>query len=174
MHALTASPPLATGPGRTDAANAPDARTQKMLLLGEATFLFLNSPLHLGYAVHQLTTFILTPLRLGQFRMYRGAKGPVGFVAWAHLTPQAAEDYALQRRPLKPEDWNAGDQLWFIEFIAPFGHGPRIVADLRQNIFPRERAQSLRRHADGRLPTRVRWRGVAAGPAPEAATGTPG
>lgn len=171
MYTLTADAPLASGPSRPD---APDAMTQKLLLLGEATFLFLNSPLHLGYAVHQLTNFILTPLRLGQFRMYRSAKGPVGFVAWARLTPQAAEDYALQRRPLKPEDWNAGDQLWFIEFIAPFGHGPRIVADLRQNIFPGERAQSLRRHADGRLPMRVQWRGVAADTPAAVATNIPG
>ena len=139
--------------------------TQKMLLLGEATYLFLNSPLHLGYAVHQLSNFILTPLRLGQFRIYRSAKGPVGFVAWAWLTGQAGEDYARQRRALQPDDWNAGDQLWFIEFIAPFGHGPRIVADLRHRVFPNAMAQSLRRHADGRLPMRVRWRGVKAGQA---------
>ncbi len=153
--------------------DAPDAMTQKMLLLGEVTFLFLNSPLHLGYAVHQLTTFVLTPLRLGQFRVYRSATGPVGFVAWAWLTPEAADDYALQRRTLKPEDWKAGDQLWFIEFIAPFGHGPHIIADLRRNIFPNAVAQSLRRHADRRLPTRIRWRGVAASAFMEAAEGTP-
>lgn len=138
-----------------------DELTQKMLLLGEATYLFLNSPLHLGYAVHQLPTFILTPLRLGQFRMYRSAHGPVGYVAWAWLTAAAAEDYTLQRRGLVPADWNAGDQLWFIEFIAPFGHGPRIVADLRRNVFPHAIAQSLRRYRDGSPPTRVRWRGAA-------------
>lgn len=159
MLADSAESLQASGPPPPTA--APDALTQKMLLLGEATFLFLNSPLHLGYAVHQLTTFILTPLRLGQFRIYRSARGPVAYVAWAWLTAAAAEDYALQRRGLTPADWNAGDQLWFIEFIAPFGHGPRIVADLRQNVFPRAVAQSLRRHTDGRPPTRVRWRGSA-------------
>lgn len=156
--------PIDTAPqaAATGTAGAPDALTQKMLLLGEATYLFLNSPLHLGYAVHQLTTFLLTPLRLGQFRIYRSARGPVGFVAWARLTPEAAQDYALQRRPLEPADWNAGDQLWFIEFIAPFGHAPRIVDDLRRNVFPQERARSLRRHVDGRPPVVVHWRGAGA------------
>lgn len=133
---------------------------QKLLLLGEATFLFLNSPLHLRYAVHQLPTFILTPLRLAQYRMYRGPQGPVGFVAWAYLTAQAAGDYASQRRELTPQDWNAGNQLWFIEFVAPFGHGRRIVSDLRTNVFPRATALSLRRHTDGRVPAVVGWRGV--------------
>lgn len=168
MLADTAEPLQAQGPSPSA---GPDALTQKMLLLGEATFLFLNSPLHLGYAVHQLPTFILTPLRLGQFRMYRSARGPVGYVAWAWLTAAAAEDYAQQRRSLVPQDWNAGDQLWFIEFIAPFGHGPRIVADLRQQVFPQAVAQSLRRHADGRLPTRIRWRGAAVAGPPSAARG---
>ena len=139
----------------------PVSAEEKMLLLGEATFLFVNSPLHLRYAVHQLPTFILTPLRLGQYRMYRSAKGPVGFVAWAHLTAQAAADYASMRRDLTPQDWDAGDQLWFIEFVAPFGHARRIVADLRHAVFPRATALSLRRYTDGRTPSVVRWRGAA-------------
>ena len=135
---------------------------QKIFLLGEATFLFLNSPLHLRYAVHQLPTFILTPLRLGQCRIYRSARGPVGFVAWAYLSAQVADDYVHQRRELTPEDWHSGDDLWFIEFIAPFGHARRIAADLRANVFPRAKALYLRRFTDGRPPTVVSWRGVEA------------
>jgi len=151
--------------GELQAAEGQDRRIttqEKMVLLGEATFLFLNSPLHLRYAVHQLPTFILTPLRLNQYRIYRSAKGPVGFVAWAWLTDEAARDYALQRRELVPADWNAGSALWFIEFVAPFGHGPRIVADLRKQVFPSATALSLRRYSDNRPPQVVGWRGAEA------------
>lgn len=141
--------------------DAPGASLEeKFLLLGEATYLFMNSPVHRTYPVHQLLSFVLTPLRLGQARMYRSAKGPVGFVAWAYLTVEASESYSRGRRVLLPEDWNAGDQLWFVEFVAPFGHGPRIVEDLRRNVFPFSQARSLHRHSDGRPPKVVHWRGV--------------
>ena len=131
-----------------------------MLLLGEATYLFLNSPLHLRYALHQLPTFILTPLRLGQFRIYRSAKGPVGFVAWAYLSEQAADAYIHGRRELTPEDWTSGRELWFIEFVAPFGHARKMVRDLTHTVFPREIARSLHRHEDGRPPKVVQWYGI--------------
>ncbi len=155
---------------QTGQSGRPVTTEEKMLLLGEATFLFLNSPLHLRYALHQLPTFVLTPLRLGQYRIYRSAKGPVGFVAWAFLTEPTARDYALLRRDLQPEDWNAGTQLWFIEFVAPFGHGPRIVSDLRRNVFGGATALSLRRYTDGRPSAVVQWHGSEAAASPSRPT----
>ncbi|GHB50668.1 hypothetical protein GCM10007094_44720 [Pseudovibrio japonicus] len=48
-------------------------------------------------------------------------------------------DYNLQ-----PEDWTDGDQLWCIDFLAPFGHGRQILRDLRSNIFPNEVGKAIR------------------------------
>lgn len=131
-----------------------------MLLLGEATFLFLQSPPHLQYRLHQFAAHALAPLRLNQFRIYRGAKGPVGFVAWAWLDEARAARYAEGDTTLSADDWRSGPQLWFIEFIAPFGHARRMVDDLRSGLFRQQVARARRvRAADGHVQL-MRWHGV--------------
>ena len=149
-------------PTASPSAPQPVTLEQKMMLLGEATLLLLQSPRHRGYALHQLDSYVLTPLRLGQFQIYRSRRGPVGFVAWAFLEPETARAYAAGDHELEPADWRAGDELWFIEFIAPAGHAATIVRDLRRRLFPDAQARSLRRYVDGRAPRIVHWWGATA------------
>ena len=144
------------------ASPAPGAGTaeEKMLLLGEATFLFLNSPSHLHYRLHQFAAHAMVPLRLNQFRIYRGPKGPVGFVAWAWLDAGRAARYASGDTVLSADDWRSGPELWFIEFIAPFGHAQRMVDDLRGGLFRRQTARARRVRPDGGRVQLMRFHGV--------------
>jgi len=36
----------------------------------------------------------------------------------------------------KPGDWNAGDRLWVVDVVAPYGGLDAITEDLRKRVFP--------------------------------------
>lgn len=105
------------------------------------------------YALFQLAALVTTPIKLDQFRIYRNAKGPIGFVSWAWMSDTASDDYANDRRLLTPDDINSGPHLWLIEMIAPFGHMHEIARDLRDTVFPGKIGRSMSRSEKG--PTRV-------------------
>lgn len=119
--------------------------SERVFLLGEAVYLLMHSPWHQRYSVAQLATSVVTPIKLNQFRLYRAKRGPVGYVAWAYLTDEASADYAADARPLRPQDLDAGTNLWITELVAPFGSARAIVKDLRERIFPNVRARAIRR-----------------------------
>ena len=59
---------------------------------------------------------------------------PIGLFTYCFLSKEKAdaflnEDYFLQEEDYIPDD---GDELWGVEFIAPYGHARRMVAELKQ------------------------------------------
>jgi cytolysin-activating lysine-acyltransferase len=118
-------------------------------MMGELTYLLSHSPNHLGYTISDMMRFFMTPIRLNQFRIYRTKDRPVGFVAWASLRPDISARYATGEYELQIKDWRSGRDLWFVEFIAPFGHANRIVRELRQDIFAKSTGRFLRRSSGG-------------------------
>lgn len=106
-------------------------------MLGAIVMLCTHSRLHKQYTVGMIASRIAPSLALGQFRYYEDAEGrPVAFCNWALLTD------ALLARALAGdfspslEDWRSGGNLYFPEFIAPFGHCRMIVRDLRTAVVP--------------------------------------
>jgi len=125
---------------------------EKLQLIGEVTTLMMNSSIHKHFRVCDITNIIIPALRLNQFRIYRSDDTPVGFVSWAYFSDEIEKKYTASSMLLKIEDWTSGDNLFFIDFIAPFGHGRKIIQDLRNNIFPnREMAKALRFKQVGKL-----------------------
>lgn len=134
----------------------------KFQLLGEITFLLSASPLHQNAAIGKISQNIWTPLELNQFRIYRKRDNPVGFVSWAYLSDELEQQYIAGPTELKLEDWRSGNNLFFIEFIAPFGHTRQIIQDLTTHIFPDRTAKSLRFRELGQPPKLYRFHGKTA------------
>lgn len=129
-------------------------------VVGEVIELLTLSPYHVTWSIFDLQRLVIPPIRLGQYRLYRRKFKPVAFVSWAWLTENAENGYTTGTRLLQPEDWNSGDRLWFIDFVAPFGGVKRLVADLRNGPFKHHRsAMSLRRNADGSVRSFQPWYG---------------
>jgi cytolysin-activating lysine-acyltransferase len=84
----------------------------------------------------------------------------VGLVAWAWLGEPAAARYADGHHWLEADDWRSGRELWFIEFVAPFGHARRIVDDLRGGLFRGDVARARRLRGGGLPPRQMRWHGI--------------
>ena len=101
--------------------------------------LMLKSPTHRKWALGEVERLIMPPLSLDQYRLFDNGVTPIGFVSWAFLTKRAAIGYETRTRKLRPEDWNAGDRVWFIDFIAPGGRVREMVRLLdkeRHKLFP--------------------------------------
>ena len=67
---------------------------------------------------------------------YKKNQIPIGFVSWAFFSESIAQKYKQGNYHLTYDDWTSGDQLWFIDFIAPYGNIRSIVKDLKTNVFP--------------------------------------
>jgi cytolysin-activating lysine-acyltransferase len=91
---------------------------------------------------------VLPPVQLNQFRIYHNAeKRPVGFASWAKFSPEV-EDRFLNGNPvLSLDDWRSGDTIYFMEFIAPFGHITQMVKDLRK-LFRGQKTHAVRFDGD--------------------------
>ena len=129
-------------------------------LLGEVASLLMCSDLHRRYLINDLGAVFLPPLHLNQFRIYKRGDRPVAFITWARLTEEVEKKYMAGTYNLKPEDWNAGDRGWVIDFVCPFGDMKEITEDLRRNIFPDEVGKAIRIDADGNVKGLVKLHGI--------------
>ncbi len=52
---------------------------------------------------------------------------------WARLSGEVSERMLYESIPPTTEEWIAGDTLWFIDLIAPFGHGAQVARHIARN-----------------------------------------
>ena len=113
-------------------------------LLGEIISLMMASKIHQHFPVRDINHFILPPLKVNQFRIYRNQKQmPVGFVSWAKVTNETRHKFLHEQYTLDPTEWQTGSCILMVDFLAPFGHAKKIIHDLRYNIFPHDVGHSL-------------------------------
>lgn len=68
----------------------------------------------------------------------------MGFVSWAYLSAEIESRYVKDPSSLDPSEWNSGDRLWFLDWVAPNGGTKAMTKDLRENIFPDDVGRFLR------------------------------
>ena len=104
---------------------------------------------------------ILPALRIGHARFYVAENGiPTGLVTWAWLSDQAQQEIHETGRAIAENEWQSGKNLFFNDFITPYGNMKEVLLDFTTNIFPNEVATSLRRRPDGSIRRVNRWIGV--------------
>lgn len=108
-------------------------------LLGEMTWLLTQSPLHRALSIGDLEWLVMPALIHQQFYLFRDGEQPVGLAMWAKCTPEVVRK--LDKGMIEPEnrltleEWNAGDQVWLVDLIAPFANAENkqreiMIADL--------------------------------------------
>ena len=119
-----------------------EAAAETAQMYGYACLLMSVAAGHRERTVTNLRSLLEPAIAHGQLKLYFNDNGnPVAYVAWALLDGQV-EDRVLSegRLDLHHSEWNEGQSLWIVDFVAPFGHLRHVLADLRDNVF-RERAQ---------------------------------
>ncbi|MBU6338512.1 MAG: toxin-activating lysine-acyltransferase [Rickettsiales bacterium] len=124
---------------------------KRFLLLGDVTALFLNSDYHKNFRIVNMWKEVVVPLTNGQYRIYYNKQNlPTVFVSWAFMSDEVSEKYQTGNYSLNHDEWKSGNNLWLMDFIAPFGDAKKIFADLYENVFGKEhKAKFIRRNHDG-------------------------
>lgn len=105
--------------------------------MGGLLYLTQGSRLHRKYAVDLLLRRVGPCLQQGSFRYYEENQGgPVAFCCWVFLSDRVWLDVRKTGRELKPSELNSGSKVFFLEFLAPFGHTYRVIKDLKRHVFP--------------------------------------
>lgn len=113
-------------------------------VLGEIVWLLSHSSLHQDWPIGSIQQWVFPALVHNQFRVYRRNGKPKGFVSWARMSKAVEEAYVLDTSSLQPDGWKAGDHIWIIDFVAPFGDAKEIARDMKTNVFPNDVGRYLR------------------------------
>lgn len=106
-------------------------------------------------ALKDLGIHLWPAVRLNQIGFLYNSKGsPVAFATWAFVTDEVAQSMlADPNYCMDISEWNEGDQLWLVDFVAPFGEARNLVRKLFAAYLPGAwHVRGIRRYADGRQP----------------------
>ena len=106
-------------------------------------------------ALKDLGIHLWPAVRLNQIGFLYNSKGsPVAFATWAFVTDEVAQSMlADPNYCMDISEWNEGDQLWLVDFVAPFGEARNLVRKIFAVYLPGAwRVRGIRRYADGRQP----------------------
>jgi cytolysin-activating lysine-acyltransferase len=135
-------------------------REERYRLFGEVASLLMVSEFHRKYLIHDIGSVFFPPVHLNQFRIYKNKlKDPIALITWAFLSKEVEEKYLSQEYILKPQDWKSGNRIWFIDFLAPFGHMRQVSKDIKDNIFPNDCGKSVRVDSNGKIKGIYNWYG---------------
>jgi cytolysin-activating lysine-acyltransferase len=123
-------------------------------MLGDIVWLMSQSPAHKHYALSDLEWMVMPALILGQYRIFRDGKKPVGVALWAYLSKDVEEKLASGAGRMRPDEWSAGSKLnaekgiepgeggtlWLVDLISPFATEEnkliqKCLGDLMSSVF---------------------------------------
>jgi len=111
-------------------------RRDFFILYGEILYLLARTAVHRSYTIADMEQRVLQPVGRDQFRLYRGRAGPLALLTWAFVSDALHARLQEEVVDLAPEEWNSGPHLWYMDFVAPFGHGGLVIDDVLTNVFP--------------------------------------
>lgn len=101
----------------------------------DGLYLFSNSKDHRHYSISEFLSYLVYPVLHNKIQFFYEDGKPVGLVTWCYLSNEKAQAFKDDEYILQEEDYLAesGDQLWGIEFIAPFGtHTFKIMRRMKE------------------------------------------
>lgn len=125
MQVQETAPEAGRGQGPTD---------DDMLALGRLQFLAAYCPLHKTYSAALLSRLFFPAINNDCVRFFENADKKIcAALIWARLDEDAAD--RMIHGGMLPDDttWSSGDMLWFIDLLAPFGHGRSIARHIARN-----------------------------------------
>ncbi len=134
-------------------------------ILGSAVWLWMHSTTHREAPLQVLSTLLLPAIKTRQFVLATEQGKPVFYAAWANMDEAAENRYINNPPHCMPEaDWNCGERMWILDWIAPFGHSRTMSRLLERHLFPRSWARALNHRGNTRGLRIKTFRGIAVMP----------
>ncbi len=147
----------AAGAKSAGALPMPGSMSGPMEVMGQVTWLMMNSPPHKHLFIADLEWLTAPAIALKQFRIFRKNNTPIAFASWGYLSEEVAGRLSKGGKRLKPADWKSGKELWLIDLIAPFGGQEQIISELREKVFKDQKIKTLQPAPDGKGMAVVEW-----------------
>ena len=113
---------------------APVPMPESIATFGALSFLAAHCPLHSRFSAGLLRTLFLPAAEHNCVRLFQNDKGvPCAGLIWARLSDEVSERMVYDNQPPKSDEWNSGQNLWFLDLIAPFDHGADIARHIARN-----------------------------------------
>ena len=82
----------------------------------------------------QFQRYFMYPVLENKIQIFHQDDRPIGLVTWCYLPQDIGDEFLNCRYDLEAEDYLAedGEELWGIEFMAPFGHARKIMSEMRR------------------------------------------
>jgi len=126
-----------------DAAHCHSSWTEAEVL-GASVWLWLHSNKHRELPLQTLSTLLLPAIKHQQFILISEHGQPVFYLSWANLSAAAEARYIDNPSFSMPQDdWNSGDRMWILDWVAPFGHTQAISQLLKQQLLADRCVRSL-------------------------------
>ena len=120
--------------GRANGAAPVRPRDEHLLALGKLSYLAAYCPLHRTFPGHGLAALFFPAVNNDCVRFFEDDNGATAAaLIWARLSDRVSERMLFQKTPPTSDEWAAGPNLWFIDLIAPFGHGAMVARHIARN-----------------------------------------
>jgi cytolysin-activating lysine-acyltransferase len=116
--------------------------------LGQISWLWQRSPMHRAWSVGLMGHLVRPALQHRQFALAQHRDGtPVFYASWALIDDEREQRLMRNANALSAADWNCGDHVWIIDWIAPFGGTRQFHRKFRAEVFPGKVVWALRASA---------------------------
>lgn len=113
-------------------------------VLGSVVWLWFHSQEHRDIPLACLADTSMPFISRGQYLLISEAQRPAAMLSWAWFDETAERRYLTQPFLGRPEsDWFSGDRLWFMDWVAPFGHSREMSRLLLRELFTGHCIRSL-------------------------------
>lgn len=139
----------------------------KAEVLGMATYLWAQSPLHANWAVKTLGLAVFPAIDRGSFVLALDEQDkPKGLGCFTFMSLEEEIKHLQHLRFPLPSAWDSGPALWFLDWVAPEGDTAFAMSKfMMRGVFSRQIGKSLR-DKPGRSQLRLVYhRGVQVAPA---------
>ncbi len=117
--------------------------------LGQISWLWQRSPMHRTWPIGLMGHLVRPALQHGQFALAHHRNGtPVFYASWAFIDEEREGRLMRDANALSGAEWNCGSQLWFIDWIAPFGGTRHFLKKFATEVFPEQVGWALRANAN--------------------------
>ena len=111
----------------------PQKETKTMSsIMGDIVWILMHSLTHKhSFFISDLEWYLMTPMTLGQFKLFYAKNKPIGVVFWAYLSDDAQARLQAGQTKLPIPDWKSGDNLWIMDVVSPFAKPEAIIDDIK-------------------------------------------